>query len=288
MSILQRRALSSYEGQYFLKSERDRFELFYSLIPYFKELESYISERDATLRRREENQSKLSMPILSTLVSAVLSTALFAIPFLIVFYIVVNVVKLDNGMSVFSAYEEWLESSAIVSAVLEWLYMLFEVDNFLCQLLAVLLTMAFMFIVVPCLYFLFPIALILCSVSTVFSCKAAKAQLKVDKKLCKELELKIEELDRLLEIPRQNVPSNYQYSEALEYFCNCYINGRAYTQQEAIAAYDTYLHRRKMEHAQEVIHNDQEQILKEIHEQQDKLDRMQDTIRRVKNKVDWL
>lgn len=288
MSLLQRRTLSSYGGQYFISSEKDRFELFYSMIPYLKELESYILARDEVQKRREQNRSKLSMPILTILSSAVLYTVLLAIPFLIIFYIVVNVIKLDNGMSLFSAYEEWLETKVIVSVVLKWLLALFEVDNFLCQFISVVLNMAFVFLVVPCLYFLFPIALVLSFLGTIFSRMNAKAQLKEDGKFCEEIDQKIEELVRHIGIPLQNVPSDYQYSEALEYFCNCYINGRANTLQEAIAAYDTYLHRRKMEHAQEVIHNDQTKILNELHEQQEKMDRMQECLRRVKNKIDWL
>lgn len=246
MSLLQRRQLSSYGGQYFISTEKDRFELFYSMIPYLKELESYILARDEARRRREKNRSNRSMPILTILSSSLLYTVLLAILFLIIFYIVVNVIKLDNGMSLFSVYEEWLEATVIVSVVLKWLLELLEVDNFLSQFISVVLNMAFVFLVVPCLYFLFLIALVLSFVGTIFSRMNAKAQLKEDRKFCEEIDQKIEELVRLISIPLQNVPSDYQYSEVLEYFCNCYINGRANTLQEAIAAYDTYLYRRKM------------------------------------------
>ena len=112
--------------------------------------------------------------------------------------------------------------------------------------------------------------------------------MKESAEICKEMDLNIEQLVNLLAVPLQAVPLDYQYSEALEYFCNSYMNGRVHTLQEAITTYDTYLHRRKMEHAQEVIHDDQTMILEGIHDQQRKLDRLQDIIKRVKSKVDWL
>lgn len=288
MSILQRRTLPSYGGQYLIENERERFELFYALIPPLKELESYEAARNAAMNRKKQADQKLAAPVLTTIISAVLFTFAFAIPFLVVFYIVTNVVKLENGISLFRAYEQWLESRVLVSVILEWLAQLMHVDNVLCQFLSGMLMMIFMFLLVPCIYFLFPLMIALCTVSTVFTQIATKKELKEDLKLCQELEPIIAELNEVLALPLCHVPRNYQTSEALEYFCNCYINGQAYTVQEAIAAYDTYLHRRKMEHAQEVIHNDQTKILNELHDQRDKLDRMQDSIRRVKNRVDWL
>ena len=70
-------------------------------------------------------------------------------------------------------------------------------------------------------------------------------------------------------------------------FC-FYVNGRANTLKEAIDAYDTYQHRRKTEHDQEVLHADQAKIYEEIQQQNARLDDLQDSVRRVKNRVDWL
>lgn len=288
MSILPKRNLSSYEGQYIVEDERERFTLFYALIPHLKELESCIETRDAAQSRKDQAKGKLERPLLSTFVSAALYTVSFAIPFLIIFYIIVNVIKLDDGKSLYSAYEAWLDASPCVSVVTGWLLSLANIDNFLCNIIAILLSLAFMFVIVPCLYFLFPIVFVLCTISTIFTRRTAKKDLKESAEICKEMDLNIEQLVNLLAVPLQAVPLDYQYSEALEYFCNSYMNGRVHTLQEAITTYDTYLHRRKMEHAQEVIHDDQTMILEGIHDQQRKLDRLQDIIKRVKSKVDWL
>ena len=288
MSKLKRRILSSYEGQYIVEDERERFELFYSVLPHLKELESYIETKDAAQRRREQAQSRLEMPVLSTFINALLYTISFAIPFLIVFYIILNVVTLDDEKSLYSAYEAWLDASPIVSMVTGWLLLPANVNNFLCKLISILLSFLFMFVVVPCLYFLLPMVFVLCSISTICTRRAAKKDLKESAEICEEMDLNIGLLVNLLAVPLQAVPPDYQYSEALEYFCNSYMNGRVHTLQEAVTTYDIYLHRRKMEHAQEVIHNDQAMILEEIHNQQKKLDRLQDTITRVKSKVDWL
>ena len=287
MSILQRRALSSYEGQYLIESERDRFELFYSLIPYLKELESCIDAREEALNRKSQAEETLKMPIFSTLMGAVLYTITLAIPFLIVFYIATNIIKLDNGQSLFSAYETWMEKEPLSYAFMGLIAPLEEKGGIF-SFIAILLGVVFVVTVLPCVYVLFPIVLILCIITGIFARQIARQDIKESSEICDRMDINIKQLIQAIDIPIQMVPPDYQYSDAIEYFCNCYINGRVHTLQEAIDAYDTYLHRRKMEHAQEVIHNDQEQILKEIHEQQEKLDRMQDTIRRVKNKVDWL
>ena len=218
--------------------------------------------------------------------SAVLYTFSFAIPFLIVFYIVVNVVKLGGDKSLYSVFEAWLNYSPSVSMVTGWL--LPSTDNFLWGLIFIPVGLVFLYAVVPCIYFFFPVVFVLCTISMIFTMKTAKTDLKESAEIIEEMNLSIELLVNELEIPLQAVPSDYQYSEALEYFCNSYMNGRVQTLQEAITAYDTYLHRRKMEHAQEVIHNDQTMILEEIHDQQRKLDNLHDAVKRVKNKVDWL
>lgn len=288
MSILQKRNLSSYKGQYIIESEKERFELFYSLIPPLRELESCIDARERALTSRNEAENTLKMPVLSTLISALLYTAAFAVPFLIVFYIVTNVIKLDNGQSLFSAYEALMEKEPLIYAFTGLISPLTENGSSFCNFIAILLGIAFVIIILPCVYILFPIILILCAILGVFSRKIARQDIKECAKIFEEMDFKIEQLTQIIAIPIQMVPLDYQYSEAIEYFCNSYINGRVQTLQEAMDAYETYLHRKKMEHAQEVIHNDQAKILKELNDQKDKLDRLQDTIKRVKNRVDWL
>lgn len=288
MPLLQKRDLSSYEGQYLVENERERFELFYSLIPYLKELEACVDAREDALTRKAQAKGKLEMPLLTTIVSAVLITLALAIPFLIVFYIVTNVVKLDNGESLFSLYETWMESEPIFNGLMTKLLDSIDPDKTFLSLMVGLIGIVVIIVIPPCVYVLFPVVFVFCIISGIFNRKAARVDLKECDEICEEMDLNIEQLIQILSVPVQMVPSDYQYSEALEYFCNSYINGRANSLQEAIAAYDTYLHRKKMEHAQEVIHDEQTKIMNEIHDQQQQLDRMQDSIRRVKNRVDWL
>ena len=54
MSGLIKRDLSSYEEQYIIENEIERFQLFYSMLPYRKELEFYIETRDAAQRRTDQ------------------------------------------------------------------------------------------------------------------------------------------------------------------------------------------------------------------------------------------
>ena len=288
MSVLQKRSLASYEGQYIMETDREYFELFYTLVPHLKELESCIETRDTAQAQQEQAKSKLELPIFTVIISAVLYTLAFAVPFLIVFYIVINVVKLDNGESLFSVYDKWVGNEPITNTVANWIMPLAETESLFWQFMIGLLCIAFMLIVPPCIYFLLPLALVFCVISGIFTRITAKKDLKESIIICESMEQKIDQLVDELIIPLQVVPQDYRYSDALEYFCNSYFNGRARTLQEAIAAYDTYLHRKKMEHAQEVIHNDQTMILEEIRDQKDKIDRLQDTIKRVKDNVDWL
>jgi len=288
MPLLQKRDLSSYEGQYLVENEREQFELFYSLIPCLKELEACVDAREDAVTRKAQAKGKLEMPLLTTIVSAVLITLAHAIPFLIVLYIVTNIVKLDNGESLFSLYETWMESEPIFNGLMSKLLDSIDPDKTLLNLIAGLIGIVVIIVIPPCVYVLFPVVFVFCIISGILNRKAARKDVKECAEICEEMDLNIEQLIQILSIPMQMVPSDYQYSDALEYFCNSYINGRVHTLQEAIAAYDTYLHRKKMEHAQEVIHEDQAKIMKEMKEQQDKLDRMQDSIRRVKNRVDWL
>lgn len=85
MPMLQKRPLSSYSGQYIVRNEKERFELFAALIPLLKELEDCMESRDAAKNRIAQAKSNLEMPIVTTLANAVVYTVIFAIPFLIIF-----------------------------------------------------------------------------------------------------------------------------------------------------------------------------------------------------------
>lgn len=156
------------------------------------------------------------------------------------------------------------------------------------SIIPALLAIAFMYLVAPCIYFEFPVVLVFSIISTIGSRTTTQKELQEDTELCKELDIQIASLSDLIILPLQHVPYDYRYSEALEHFCNSYMNGKASTLKEAIDIYDTYQHRRKMEHAQEVIHADQTRIYEEIQQQKIQLNDLEDSIRRVKNKVDWL
>ena len=288
MAILQNRTLSSYGGQYIIESERERFELFSALISPLKELESYTDSRDAAMRHIAQSKSKLESPILTILIGAVLYTVAFAIPFLAVFYIVVNLVDLPNGSSLFDAYKNWVDTTPLSYHVLDFFANLMKGDGFLSAIIPVLLSLAFLYLIVPCVYFEFPIVLVFCIISTIISRATARKELQENLERCKEMEGRIAALTDLLILPLEHVPYDYRYSEALEHFWNSYINGKANTLKEAIDIYETYQHRKKMEHAQEVLHADQTKIYEEIQQQNARLDDLQDSVRRVKNKVDWL
>ena len=62
------------------------------------------------------------------------------------------------------------------------------------------------------------------------------------------------------------VPPDYRTSEALEFFCNDFANGKVTNLKEAMKEYDLYCHRKSVEETQKKAASEQTRLLQEQNE----------------------
>lgn len=280
--------LSDYGGTFIFKDYNTLFELYGALIVPMKRLEHAFDKRDRSIEQRCLAEEKLQFPILTILTKIVLYTFTFAIPFLVVFYITANLVKFSSGESLLEAYDEWAGGLYIVKQFFSWAHSVQSGAAFWLSLGIVLLEFFFCFILIPCTTVLLPMVVVCSTIGTIISIFSAKQSIREAKEIRNEAEKQIDILLEQLKIPLEYVPKDYRYSTALEYFYNSYINGRASTLKEAIDSFDTYLHRKKMEHSQEVLHQEHLEILRKIQYQSIQINTLNNSVDHIKNKVDWL
>lgn len=264
----------------------DLFTLYSQLIQPVQEYEATAyrkSQAESTLAQaRETVSSAWIMPFATSIALSVV----LAIPFAILFVIAGNVMTNEEGIKLISLFDKWLGDLWIIEQITNFL----SPDNFPLWSAIIILPLFLLieYLIAPTVIFLFPTLFILNVFTTIFSTRKAKQTI-IDKEqeivhLQDELDIRLDDLS----LPISFVPPNYRYSQALEYFCYCYANGKATTLQEAVNAYDTYLHQQRMEQGQQQILATQDIILQKIRYQNIELSQLNDSINRLHNKVDWL
>lgn len=220
-------------------------------------------------------------------------TIKLAIPFAIVFLIVTNLVHTKDGTSWYKLYEDMTNNMVIFawigklsSAILAKISKLGFLLNFILGLLMLIIFIILSLCVIPSFMFLFPVLAVIFVIISLFTHKSNQKTIEKNSVTLKDIQEEIDFIVDDLTLPLQFVPPDYCYSEALEYFCRSYANGKASTIKEAMILYDNYLHQQAMEQGQQEISHKQSKILDEIEYQNQRLDSIQSELNDVKSTAD--
>lgn len=242
-----------------IENDKDLFSLFYILSKYLKEYEELTAQKrdkETGLEGREDN---VNHPILFTLTNTILYTLLRAIPFLIIFFIVTNVIRTDDGRAFWYACEKWMSSTPIIRAIFA---ILPDTNSVIINTVILLFKLILIFFIEPCITILMPLSFVASVITTI----RTKTNLPTMKKEFVDIEKEVEEMEFIIDGPLTFVPPDYRTSDALEYFCRCYVNGKVSNLKEAIDRYDVYRHRQEMERVHNEISSQQIEILKNVEE----------------------
>ncbi len=247
--------------QFQIHDEKEMFSLFYVLSKYLKEHENM------TALRKKDNQllinglEDVNKPATYVISSVLGGTIVFGIPFLIIFYIVTNVVHLGDGRSLYYVYDTFIANIPVVNRFLTWLSD-FHGESIILLLLLQLFVLALWYILVPCITVLMPAM----AVISLFQLKKIKKSIPKLRDEVRELDKYISELEKEMDFAITFVPPDYRTSEALEFFCNDFANGKVTNLKEAMKEYDLYCHRKSVEETQKKAASEQTRLLQEQNE----------------------
>lgn len=221
----------------------DEFSLYQALVKPFKAIED-LSSRKRKLEMAAGNAKEIiGFGYKRTIREAFSHTLKWAIPFLIVFWVITNVIQV-NGEKLFYYYDEPIE--VVLGAIEE---ILFEEGSAIFEIAA-----AFSICVpFPCLIFLFPLMIVGCVISRIPRISKAKKTLKDCEEQLIPTETAIQEIRKKIAPYVERVPQGYRNSNALAFFSDSFRNSKAKNVQEAIKLYDTYLSwQEELKHAMEL------------------------------------
>lgn len=266
-------------------NDADFFRLFQLLIRPLQDLENLCCQEEEIKQQKIKAYNAMHPSIFSTILTSIVTTIFLSIPFTIIFLIVSNIIRFDD-VTLFDIFDKWTSNIPFVEALFNWLAN--PKEGILWYILSFVAMLFVGFVVLPNIFILLPATLVINIVILIVSAIKGKSTYKSCEKTLEELKDKIDFLMEQLSIPLNLVPPNYQHSTALIHFCNSYANGRASTVKEAIECYETDLHRKAVEDAQNAILQNQAEIAQQIQSQNDMINDLQQSVKKVKNKVDWL
>ena len=265
-------------------TEADVFQLYGRLINPLKDLENACEKKQQQEKAITEAKTTIGTSFVAPFIFAIIWTIALAIPFLIVFWIAGNVIKLEDGVKFATAYINWYEDLPISNMMEGWAS---DTENLLLQFLKVLLLAFVELLLMPNVIVLLPIMFVVGIFATIISVIRAKSVLKRSKKELVELNQQIPTMIEQLSGPLSFVPPDYRFSEAVEYFFRSFCNQRADTLKEAVILYDNYMHQKKMESAQEALVQQQVLALKEIEYQNIQLNNIHSKLRDIDSRLFW-
>lgn len=266
-------------------NDDDLFQLFRLLIRPLQDLENLCCQEEEIKQQKIKAYNAMHPSIFSTILTSIVTTIFLSIPFTIIFLIVSNIIRFDD-VTLFDIFDKWTSNIPFVEALFNWLAN--PKEGILWYILSFVAILFVGFVVLPNIFILLPATLVINIVILIVSAIKGKSTYKSCEKTLEELKDKIDFLMEQLSIPLNLVPPNYRHSAALIHFCNSYANKRASTVKEAIECYETDLHRKKVEDAQNIILQNQAEIAQQIQSQNDTINDLQQSVKKVKNKVDWL
>lgn len=276
-----------------ISSDDDLFKLFSRIIEPVSRLEELSKKKKRIEKENRDASGTLVGDILSGVLSALGSTIKWAIPFAIVFVIVTNLIHTKDGTSWFKLYENMTNEMAVfdwLSGLMDKITEMGFIFTFVLGLLLIIVSAVLGLCILPGAMFLFPVLTVIYVIVMIFAYKSDRKTLEKNSVLLAEIQEEMDFLVDDLEMPLYFVPPDYRYSEAIMYFCNSYLNGKASSLKEAVILYDNFLHQQRMEQGQEEISYKQNKILDELNYQNQQLDSMQreiDDVRRTADSVYW-
>lgn len=267
-----------------ISEEADVFRLYGKLVEPMKKFEETCRIHEAQKKDVTNAKDTIHTCFITPFVYAALITVALAIPFVIIFWIVVNVVQVEGGIKLVDLYYPWYESFAIRDIVVNWSM---GIEGLFLQFLSLIVVAIFEFVLMPIALILVLPAFGLGIIGTILgvihaSMVIAKAKI--------ELPVREQQIEKMLEQltePLTYVPPSYRYSEAIEYFYNSFCNKRADELKEAVNLYDTYVHRRSLEESQQVMIQNQVEMLKKIDYQTVQLKKMNSKLKDIEHAIWW-
>ncbi len=259
------------------------FHIYYQLIQPLKNFEELCDRQDKLKGKMQEAEETVKSAFLMPFIVALKLTFSLAIPFVIIFVIVINVCHTGEGVKLFDVYDNWIAHTAFG----EWFLGIIPTNGFVG-----LLGIIGMFIVLcgltPVIVFLLPAMFAVGVLITIVSVISARAAIKNGNEELPQLNAQIEHELGELSGPLGYVPPDYRFSMAIEHFCQSYSNGKASTLKEAVILFDNYVHQMKMEQGQQEILESHREVLRKLDVQSAQLRSLERQVGKVKDKVDSL
>lgn len=238
---------------------RELFSLYRDLVGPFKEFEEQAYNKRAIERETSDAKATIGYGYKKVIRQAFRRTIIWAIPFLIVFYIT------PIGVIAY-LFELMLEAIEV---------MFFKGDFNVAMEIVAGLTAAVLF---PCLLVLFPSMIAGGMISRTRKISKAKTTLNTCNDLLPQAETAVQEAWKKIAPYVKNIPPSYRNSSALAFFSNSFFNYKVRNLQEAVNLYDQYLHQQRMEQSQREMVEAQRESMEAINALSNQIEDLQDQI----------
>lgn len=265
-------------------TEADIFMLYGRLVTPMQELENACERQHQQEEAVADAKATIGICFLTPFIYAIVWTIALAIPFLIIFWIAGNLIRLEDGVKFASAYIGWYEDLPISNMMEGWGS---GIENLFLHFLFILFLGFVEFLVMPNVIVLLPIMFPFGILATIIGVIRAKFVLKKGKKELVELSQQIPSMIERLSGPLSFVPPDYRFSEAIEYFYRSFCNQKANTLRDAVILYDNYVHQKKMEASQEELIQQQIAVLRQIEYQNLQLNKIHGKLKDIDSRLFW-
>jgi len=276
-----------FEEPIIINDVNDLNRVYHHLIGPVQAIESLCEYKHRKQMEFNDARGTLSSKIVSTIAMAIQFTATLAIPFLILFALVIIFKKTPEGIRYITVYENWFTEKFEPLDQFA-MFLQAKIGMTLGSIIGVILTFLFFFIINPLLMLLFPAMLVVAIVVTIFNCIKARLAVKsLPEEIEKTEEYIKDEIDRIA-MGLALVPPDYRSSDAIQFFCKVFDNKKADSLKEAMIQYDDYVHKMQVEYAQQEILDKHNEALRMLAYQSDRIDALNSDIRRLNSKVSWI
>ena len=252
---------------------QELFSLYRSLVAPFQEFEKRVHNKKTIERGASNARGTIDYGYRGIIGEAFSHTIKGAIPFLIIFYIILNVVH-TNGIKIYYYFDLLVLylfdciPSPEASGEKTLIFMLI-------WLILILVELFILYVLFPCFAFLFPLMIVGSVISRTHVIAKAKKTLKDCEELLPKADAAVRESYKNIAPYFEKIPKDYRNSDALAFLSSSFFNYKARNLQEAINLYDQYLHQQRMEQGQREMAMAQQDAMNDISRQ---LDYMEDLI----------
>lgn len=264
-----------------IESVDELFHLYYQLIQPLKNFEQLCDRQDKLKGKMQEAEETVKSAFFMPFIMALKLTFALAIPFVIIFLIVINVCHTGEGVKLFDVYDNWISHTSFG----EWFLGSLPTSGFI-GILGIIAMFVVLCGLAPVIVFLLPAMFVVSVLITIGSVISARSAIKNGNEELPQLDAQIEHALGELSEPLGYVPPDYRFSMAVEHFCQSYSNGKVSTLKEAVILFDNYVHQMKMEQGQQEILQSQRELLRKLDDQSAQLRSLERQVGKVKDKVD--